>query len=172
MDKIIVIDAEKCMACLACEIECSLVHQQSKTLKEAMEEVEPRINVEAAQKFAVPMLCRHCEDAPCIKICPTKALHRQYPEGPVLLKQDFCIGCRFCLMVCPFGAIVPSYDKRRVIKCDLCTERLEAEQDPACVTSCPMNAIRFVEAEQYVREKRINAAEELSLSTQQDNKKE
>lgn len=172
MDKIIVIDAEKCMACLTCEVECSIAHSQSKTWQEAMKEVEPRINVEAAQEFAVPMVCRQCEDAPCIKICPTKALNRQDQEGPVLLKQDLCIGCKFCLIVCPFGAIVPSYDGKSVVKCDMCIGRLEAGQEPACVASCPMEAIRFVEAEQYVREKRMNTAEELSLSTQKNNKKE
>ena len=142
MDKIIVIDAEQCMACLTCEIECSLAHSQSKDLGEAMNEVEPRINVEAAQEFAVPMVCRHCEDAPCVKICPTKALSRQEANAPVLLKQDLCI------------------------------ERLKAGQEPACVASCPMDAIKFVEAEQYVREKRMAAAGEISSSFQKNNKKE
>jgi len=172
MDKIIVIDAEQCMACLTCEIECSLAHSQSKDLGEAMNEVEPRINVEAAQEFAVPMVCRHCEDAPCVKICPTKALSRQEANAPVLLKQDLCIGCKFCLVVCPFGAIVPSYSGKSVVKCDMCIERLKAGQEPACVASCPMDAIKFVEAEQYVREKRMAAAGEISSSFQKNNKKE
>ena len=172
MDKIIVIDVKECMACLACEVECALVHSQSKNLKEAMEEVEPRVNVEAAREFAVPIICRHCEDAPCIKICPTKALHRKDPNGPVLLEQEFCIGCNYCLVVCPFGAITPSYDYHTVVKCDLCWERLEPGQEPACVAGCPMGAIKFVEAEQYVREKRINSAAELSSSIQNNDKKE
>lgn len=172
MKKIIVIDVQECMACRTCEIECALAHSKSKTLVEAMKEVQPRVNVEAAQEFAVPMQCRHCEDAPCIKICPTKAIHREDPNSPVLIEQDLCIGCNFCIAICPFGVIEPSYDGRQVVKCDLCFERLEAGQEPACVASCPMRALRFVEAEQYVREKRVNAAEELALSMQKNNKKQ
>lgn len=172
MGKIIIIDIEECMACLTCEIECALAHSKSKTLEEAMNEVEPRVNVEAAQEFAVPLQCRHCEIAPCIKICPTNAISRENPNSPVLIDQDRCIGCNFCLAVCPFGSISPSYDGHRVIKCDLCFERLEAGQEPACVASCPTGAIKFVEAEQYVRGKRVEVAEELAVSIQQANKKE
>ena len=172
MGKIIVIDIQECMACRTCEIECALAHSKLKTLAEVMKEVQPRVNVEAAQEFAVPMQCRHCEDAPCIKICPTQAIYREDPNSPVLIEQDRCIGCNFCIAVCPFGVISPSYDGRRVVKCDLCFERLEAGQEPACVASCPMRALRFVEAEQYVREKRVDAAEGLALSIQKNNKKE
>ena len=172
MDKIIVIDVKECMACLACEVECALVHSQSKSLKEAMEEVEPRVNVEAVREFAVPIICRHCEEAPCIKICPTKALHRKDPNGPVLLEQEFCIGCNYCLVVCPFGVIAPSDDGRTVIKCDLCLERLEIGQEPACVASCPMGALKLVEAEEYVRQKRAEAAVELAGAVQKGDMKE
>lgn len=172
MGKIIVIDIEECMACRTCEIECSLAHSKSKTLEEALNEVEPRVNVEGAQEFAVPLQCRHCENAPCIKICPTHAISRENPDSPVLIEQDRCIGCNFCLAVCPFGAISPSYDGHRVVKCDLCFERLEAGQLPACVASCPTEALKFVEAEKFVRGKRMSVAEELALSIQQDKKKE
>lgn len=172
MDKIIVIDVEKCMACRTCEIECALAHSKLKTLEEAINEVEPRINVEGTLELWAPMMCRHCEDAPCIKICPTQAIHRQDPNGPVVIMQERCIGCNFCLAVCPFGVISPSYDGHRIVKCDLCFERLEKGQEPVCVASCPMEALKFVEAEQYVREKRRDAAEELFLAVQKNNKNE
>ena len=172
MGKIIVIDVKKCMACRTCEIECALAHSESKTLEEAMKKVEPRVNVEGTLEFWTPMMCRHCEDAPCIKICPTQAIHREDPNGPVLIEQDRCIGCNFCLVICPFGVISPSYDGRRIVKCDLCIERLERGEEPACVSSCPMDAIKFVEAEQYVREKRMDAAREIYSSVQKNNKKE
>jgi len=165
MHKIIVIDVKECMACRTCEIACALVHSQSQTLEEAMKG-QPRVNVEGTQEFAAPMLCRHCEDAPCIKICPTQALYRQDPDGPVLLEQALCIGCKFCLIVCPFGVIDPSYDGRTVVKCDLCLERLNAGQEPACVASCPMGAMKLVEAEQHVREKRMDAAQRCLEQTQ------
>ncbi|MHA2314508.1 MAG: 4Fe-4S dicluster domain-containing protein [Candidatus Hermodarchaeia archaeon] len=172
MDKIIVIDVKECMACRTCEIECALAHSKSKTLEEAMKEVEPRVNVEGTLELWAPMMCRHCEDAPCIKICPTQAIHREDPNGPVLIEQERCIGCNFCLAVCPFGVISPSYDGHRIVKCDLCFERLEAGQEPACVAGCPMGALKFIEAEQYVRDRRINAAKDLALSIQKKNEKE
>ena len=157
MRRIIVVDAKECMACRTCEIECALAHSESKELNEVMREGEPRINIEGTLEFWAPMMCRHCEDAPCMKICPTRAIHRDGSDGPVLLDQELCIGCNFCLVVCPFGVIGPSDDGHKVVKCDLCVERLEAGQIPACVASCPMGALRFVEAERYVQEKRGEA---------------
>ncbi|MDT8301554.1 MAG: 4Fe-4S dicluster domain-containing protein [Sedimentisphaerales bacterium] len=171
MSKIIVIDIEECMACRTCEIECSLVHSKSNTLEEALNEVEPRVNVEGAQEFAVPLQCRHCENAPCIKICPTHAIRRENPDSPVLIDQERCIGCNFCLAVCPFGSISPSYDGHRVVKCDLCFERLNAGQEPACVSGCPTGALKFIEAEQYAHGKRTETAEELASSIQQNKSK-
>jgi len=158
MHKVIIADVRKCMACRTCEIVCAWAHSKSGTLEEAMKG-QPRVNVEAAQDFAIPMLCRHCEDAPCIRICPTGALHRQDLNGSVLIDQDLCIGCKLCLIVCPFGTIVPSYDGRTVLKCDLCQDRLEAGKEPACVVSCPMLALKFVEADQYVQQKRMDATQ-------------
>jgi len=158
MGKIIVVNAKECNACLTCEIECSLAHSRTKTLVEAMKEVEPRLSVAAVGETAVPMQCRHCEDAPCMRVCPTHALHRKEVDGPVLLDKSLCIGCRFCLVVCPFGAIIPSYDGRTMVKCDLCIDRLEEGQEPACVASCPMGALEFVEAEAYAQGKRNDAA--------------
>lgn len=104
------------------------------------------------------MQCRHCEEAPCMRICPTHALHRDEVSGPVLLDKSLCIGCRFCLVVCPFGAIMPSYDGRTIVKCDLCIDRLKEGQEPACVASCPMEALEFVDAEEYAQGKRADAA--------------
>ena len=104
---------------------------------------------------------------PCIKACPTGALHRKAADGPVLLDLDNCIGCKYCLIACPFGAVVPTYDGRKVVKCDLCMGRLEAGQQPACVAGCPMDAIKFVEADEYVKEKRADAAKSCVDSSDQ-----
>jgi len=154
MSKIIIVEAEKCMACRTCEVECALAHSKSKDLAEALEQERPRVNVEGTLEFWAPMMCRHCEEAPCMKVCPAGAIRRAGPGSPVLLDGELCIGCNFCLAVCPFGVISPSYEGHRMVKCDLCFERLEAGQEPACVASCPMEALKFVEAEQYVRAKR------------------
>lgn len=159
MDKIIVVDIENCMACLGCEVECSIAHS-SKGWLEAIKQEPPRINVEAVQQYAVPIKCRHCADAPCVKICPTKALNRPDPDGPVLFDQEYCIGCKYCIVACPFGAIAPSHDGKKIVKCDQCIDRLKAGQQPACVAGCPTRAIKFVDAEQYAESKRIATAEQ------------
>ena len=93
------------------------------------------------------------------------------PDSPVLIDQERCIGCNFCLAVCPFGSISPSYDGHKVVKCDLCFERLSAGQEPACVSGCPTGALKFVEAEQYAHSKRTETAEELASSVQQNKSK-
>ncbi|MHC4574649.1 MAG: 4Fe-4S dicluster domain-containing protein, partial [Planctomycetota bacterium] len=104
MGKTISVNIQKCLACRSCEMACALVHSKSKVLEEAVAE-SPRpqrtVTVEAAGDFAVPIQCRHCEDAPCITVCPTAAIHRHQAEDPVLIDKEKCIGCRFCLTVCP-----------------------------------------------------------------------
>lgn len=164
MKRILITDVEKCLACKSCEIACALAHSDSKVLEEAINESplpQKRVMVESAEEFAVPMQCRHCEDAPCVEICPSQALHKEKSSEQIFLEQERCIGCQCCLIVCPFGVIVPSHDGRVVVKCDLCLERLQAGQEPACVESCPTGAIKFVEADQFVKEKRDDAAQRL-----------
>lgn len=163
MDKAIVVNIEKCLACKSCEIACALVHSKSKVLEEAIAE-SPRpqrmVTVEPADEFAVPIQCRHCEDAPCVTVCPTAAIHRHEVNGPVLIDKDMCIGCRFCLMVCPFGVINISRDGKAVVKCDLCIERTAAGEEPACVEACPTGALQFCELTELLVKRRREAAKQ------------
>ena len=174
MDKVIVVNIEKCLGCKSCELACALVHSKSKVLEEAVAE-SPRpqrmVTVEAAGEFAVPLQCRHCENAPCIAVCPTKAIYRPSPEGPVLINQDKCIGCRFCFMVCPFGVINISIDGTAVLKCDLCIERTKIGEQPACVEACPTKALKLADKDQSALDKRRLAAWELVLLSRKDNSK-
>jgi carbon-monoxide dehydrogenase iron sulfur subunit len=75
----------------------------------------------------------------------------------VLLDQDRCIGCKFCMLVCPFGVIALSRDGKAMIKCDLCVERTEAGELPACVAACPTGALKFVELDEHLRQRRREA---------------
>ena len=102
----------------------------------------------------MPLQCRHCEDAPCVAICPTKALHRAAPDSPVTIDHERCIGCTCCVLVCPFGVI--SYDSanRSIIKCDQCSERVERGERPACVSACPTGALSFRSLDDVVKQKR------------------
>lgn len=174
MGKIIVVDIERCLACRSCEIACAVAHSHSGVLEEAVKESpgpQKRVSVEAAGQFGVPIQCRHCEDAPCIAVCPTKAIHRQQDEGPVLIDQSLCIGCKFCLMVCPFGVIGISRDGKAATKCDFCIERTTAGQEPACVQACPTKALEVGYERELAASKRRAIARQL-WSIQKDKTKE
>jgi len=161
MDKVITVNIEKCLACKSCELACALTHSKSKVLEEAItESPKPQrtVTVEPAEEFAVPMQCRHCEDAPCVTICPTQAIHRQRDNTPVLIDRDRCIGCNFCIIVCPFGVINITNDGKAVVKCDLCIERTQAGEEPACVEACPTGALQFCELTEMLIERRREAA--------------
>jgi len=108
----------------------------------------------------VPLQCRHCEDAPCVAVCPTGALHREDEEGPVLIDSELCVGCKMCVVVCPFGVITMSRDKA-IIKCDLCIDRLEQGQEPACVAACPTGALRLEEAAEVAHDARQRLLESI-----------
>jgi len=90
----------------------------------------------------MPLLCRHCERAPCIEVCPTKALYRD-GDGAVVADSFRCIGCMMCGLVCPFG--IPELDtaNKAMAKCDLCADRRARGLPPACVAACPTDAIVY-----------------------------
>ena len=168
MGKTIMVTIEKCLACKSCEVACALAHSKSKVLEEAItEQPKPqrRVTVEAVEEFGVPMQCRHCEDAPCMAVCPTGAIHRPQADGPVLIEQDRCIGCKFCLMACPFGVIDVSNDGKAMLKCDLCIERTKVGRQPACVEACPTKALKLVDEKDLAAGKRKQAAFELVRQT-------
>jgi len=167
MDKTIIVNIERCLGCKSCELACALAHSKSKVLEEALAESpkpKRRVSVEVAGEFAVPIQCRHCEDAPCITVCPTDAIHRREDNGPVLIEQNKCVGCKFCLAACPFGVIDVSRDGKAVSKCDLCIERTEIGQEPACVSSCPTGALEFGELTEVLMERRRAAARQVAAS--------
>ncbi len=102
--------------------------------------------VDAPQGGHVRKSCRHCLDAACVSVCPVGAMHKS-PEGIVLYDKNKCMGCRYCLMACPYG--IPRYEWDSptpvVDKCFLCHERLAEGKEPACVEACPEHALTFGE---------------------------
>jgi len=155
--KMLQIDIERCLGCHSCELACAVEHSQSKKLSLAINESPTpgyRVNVIAGDGVVGPLQCRHCEDAPCVMVCPSGALVKS-DDGPVLLKHELCVGCRLCLIACPFGVIYADVEGKAVIKCDLCRERLMAGEDPACVSACPTKALRFCEPEDVEKEKTV-----------------
>ncbi|MHC4498181.1 MAG: 4Fe-4S dicluster domain-containing protein [Planctomycetota bacterium] len=175
MSRTIAVNIEKCLACRSCELACALVHSESKVLEEAVSESpkpQRRVTVEASGGFAVPIQCRHCEDAPCITVCPTGAIHRHQAADPVLIDKEECIGCKFCLTVCPFGVIDVTRDGKAVVKCDLCIERTKAGQEPACVQACPTGALKLTDEKELAADKRKRTARGLVAATQRENEQD
>jgi formate dehydrogenase iron-sulfur subunit len=87
-------------------------------------------------------VCKHCTHAACLDVCPTGALIRT-EFGTVVVQQDVCNGCGYCVPACPYGVIDQRADDGRVFKCTLCYDRLGAGQEPACAHACPTKSIQF-----------------------------
>ena len=100
-------------------------------------------------------LCNHCENPPCVRVCPTKSTWKR-EDGIIMMDQHRCIGCRFCVAVCPFGAMSFNVIDRQVFKCDLC------DGEPQCVRFCDIKAIDFVSPDEVSIDKKRTAAERLS----------
>ncbi len=101
------------------------------------------------QTVHFPKSCLHCEDPPCVPVCPTGASYKRKEDGIVLVDYDKCIGCKYCAWACPYG--VREFDEERKVmtKCTLCVDRIydaalpESERKPSCVLACPAGARIF-----------------------------
>ncbi|NBR53051.1 MAG: 4Fe-4S dicluster domain-containing protein, partial [Rhodobacteraceae bacterium] len=110
-------------------------------------EVKPETG--PAQLIHFPKSCLHCEDAPCVTVCPTGASYKRTADGIVLVNEDACIGCGLCAWACPYGARELDATAGVMKKCTLCIDRIynenlpEEDQIPACVRTCPAGARHF-----------------------------
>ncbi len=95
--------------------------------------------------FFVPKLCNHCAKPPCVQVCPVGATF-QSRDGVVLVDQSYCVGCRYCIQACPYGARYLHPVKKVADKCTFCYHRIVNGQVPACVEVCPTQARIFGEA--------------------------
>jgi formate dehydrogenase iron-sulfur subunit len=87
-------------------------------------------------------VCKHCTEAACLDVCPTGALFRT-EFGTVVVQEDICNGCGYCVPACPYGVIDQRHGDGRVWKCTLCYDRLGVGQEPACAKACPTDSIQF-----------------------------
>ncbi len=158
MSKAILYDATKCIGCKACEQACAEQNKLPYNDKVAAEEYqsEHKFTFVATKgdKFMRHM-CMNCKDPSCASVCPVAAL-RKTPEGPVIYEASRCMGCRYCMLACPFG--VPKYEWQalnpRVRKCTMCFDRVSVGKPTACAEICPTGATQFGDREALLDEAR------------------
>lgn len=104
-------------------------------------------------------VCKHCTHAACLDVCPTGALFRT-EFGTVVVQDDICNGCGYCVPACPYGVIDQRKDDGRVFKCTMCYDRLKVGEEPACARACPTDSIQFGPLDE-LRERAGQRVEEL-----------
>ena len=146
------VDLDRCSGCKACVAACHSLNGLDE--HESWREVGTLISNDWRRPFrqTVTTACHHCVDPGCLNGCPVLAYEKDPLTGIVRHLDDQCIGCQYCVMMCPYE--VPKYSEARGIvrKCDMCSQRLVAGEAPACVQACPTQAIRIsiVESESLV----------------------
>jgi formate dehydrogenase iron-sulfur subunit len=141
-----IFDATRCIDCRACMVACS-VENQIPMNKTRIWVAGVGIQGEFPDLTRSTMVyhCMHCEDPDCMSACPVGAYHKR-DDGPVLYNSELCIGCRYCMNACPFGVPHFDYDKgiiqgAFIDKCTFCTQRIDIGLEPACVATCPTDAL-------------------------------
>lgn len=135
-----VIDHRKCIGCHACTVACKSENEVPLgTFRTWVKYIEKGEFPDTRRFFSV-MRCNHCDDAPCITICPVTALFRR-EDGIVDFNGDRCIGCKSCMQACPYDALYINPNTNTAEKCNYCAHRVEARLEPACVVVCPVQAI-------------------------------
>ncbi len=135
-----VIDQDRCIGCHACTVACKEEHNiPVGVFRTWVKYIEKGEFPDVCRHFGV-MRCNHCDDAPCIAICPTSALFRR-PNGIVDFDSNRCIGCKSCMQACPYDALYIDPNNNTAAKCNFCAHRIEMNLEPACVIVCPTQAI-------------------------------
>jgi Fe-S-cluster-containing dehydrogenase component/formate-dependent nitrite reductase membrane component NrfD len=130
------IDLRKCIGCHACTIACKAEHQIPVGVHRCWVKTVEKGSFPDTKRFFFPVLCNQCEDAPCVRICPTNALFKRRDEI-VDLNASSCIGCRACMEACPYDQIFIDPNTHTAEKCNFCANRVENKLLPACVSVCP-----------------------------------
>ncbi len=163
----ILVDTTRCIGCRQCEVACASAHGLPvpdpaadgalETLRDTGTDrwtVVNRFETGAGEVF-VKKQCMHCGQPACAAACPTNAMEKT-PEGPVVWHPDRCMGCRYCMVACPFD--IPRFEYHspnpRIRKCIMCSDRLAQGKLPACVEACPMDALVFGTKRELMEEAR------------------
>src|SRR5947207_730205 len=130
------IDLRKCIGCHACTIACKAEHEIPIGVNRCWVKTVEQGTFPATRRLFFPVLCNQCDEAPCVAICPTNALFKRR-DGIVDLDGAVCIGCRACMVACPYDQLFIDPNTRTAEKCNFCANRIENQLLPACVSVCP-----------------------------------
>lgn len=146
----ILFDATQCVGCLECEAACAKENglpydEEIAKVKKTSETKLTYVAVSSAgEEKYMRRLCMHCDDPACVSVCPVRALEKT-AAGPVTYDASKCMGCRYCMVACPFG--IPKYEWSKAVptvkKCILCADRVAAGKQTACAEACPTGATTF-----------------------------
>ncbi|MEE9169720.1 MAG: 4Fe-4S dicluster domain-containing protein [bacterium] len=135
-----IIDNRKCIGCHACTVACKAEHDVPIGVNRTWVKYIEKGEFPNTRRLFSVMRCNHCEDAPCVDICPTTALfHRE--DGIVDFDGRRCIGCKSCMQACPYDALYIDPETETAAKCNYCAHRVDISLEPACVNVCPVHAI-------------------------------
>jgi Fe-S-cluster-containing dehydrogenase component/formate-dependent nitrite reductase membrane component NrfD len=135
-----IIDNRKCIGCHACTVACKAEHDVPLGVNRTWVKYIEKGEFPNTRRLFSVMRCNHCDDAPCIEICPVTALFRR-DDGIVDFDKRRCIGCKGCMQACPYDALYIDPESHTAAKCNYCAHRVDIGLEPACVNVCPEHAI-------------------------------
>lgn len=155
-------DDRKCISCRACQVQCKVNKglgvgpKTNQIIEVGPEKVDGRPR--AAYVF---MSCFHCEKPWCLAACPSGAIQKRSSDGIIFIDPELCVGCKSCVIACPWSA--PQWDLKKgiAVKCDYCKDRVDAGMKPACVTACPTDCLIFDTADHIPDAKRVRFARDI-----------
>ncbi len=169
-------DSSRCVGCRTCEYECAKAHGLPEPLSEVAavrktdETCNTVVNTYQTSKGEVYIKrqCMHCNQPACAAACLTQAMHKN-ETGPVTWNGDKCMGCRYCMVSCPFD--MPKFEfhsaNPKIQKCDMCFDRQKAGEKPTCVTNCPNEALMYGTRRDLIKEARRRIYEKPDLYVDQ-----
>jgi len=135
-----IIDNRKCIGCHACTVACKAEHEVPLGVNRTWVKYIEKGEFPNTRRLFSVMRCNHCDDAPCVEICPVTALFTR-EDGIVDFDKRRCIGCKSCMQACPYDALYIDPDSHTAAKCNYCAHRVDIGLEPACVNVCPVHAI-------------------------------
>jgi Fe-S-cluster-containing dehydrogenase component/formate-dependent nitrite reductase membrane component NrfD len=135
-----VIDQRKCIGCHACTVACKAEHDMPIGVYRTWVKYIEKGEFPNTRRHFLVNRCNHCDDAPCVAICPTRALYKR-ADGIVDFDRERCIGCKSCMQACPYDALYIDPNDHTAAKCNYCAHRVDQGLQPACVVVCPEQAI-------------------------------